>query len=240
MYRSKYGFNPARKRHEDLETIESTIHKRIQKLEPAFKSLLVPYDVRNRHIYCIGKTQHGKSTLLYSIISQDIENGAGVCVLDPKPTGEKLNLVDTLLQHIPESRKDDVIYFDAANPIPIDVMSWETEQERQTLAADLMLTFMQFQTQKDGDRWPGILRHVIHALLEARDCSFLDIHDFLVDEGYRQQILSRVKRPYLLKYWKNVFPLYEKNASVPILNRMSTVSVRPTQVSREQRPSGLG
>jgi hypothetical protein len=227
MYRSKYGFNPARKRHEDLETIESTIHKRIQKLAPAFTSLLVPYDVRNRHIYCIGKTQHGKSTLLYSIISQDIENGAGVCVLDPKPTGEKLNLVDTLLQHIPDSRKDDVIYFDAANPIPIDVMSWETEQERQTLAADLMLTFMQFQTQKDGDRWPGILRHVIHALLEAKDCSFLDIHDFLVDEGYREQILARVKRPYLLKYWKNVFPLYEKNAPVPILNRMSTFVLVP-------------
>src|ERR1700689_948447 len=106
MYRSKYGFTGAKDKHEALETVEATVHKHLQKLEPSVKTLLVPYEIRNRHIYVVGKTQHGKSTLLYSIISQDIEMGAGVCVIDPKPSGEKPNLVDNLLEHIPEKRKD--------------------------------------------------------------------------------------------------------------------------------------
>src|SRR5580704_5401491 len=227
MYRSKYGFTGAKDKHEVLETVESTIHKNLQKLEPSFRTLLVPYEIRNRHIYIVGKTQHGKSTLLHSIISQDIENDAGVCVIDPKPSGEKPNLVESILQHIPERRKDDVIYFDAANPVPIDVMSWETEEERQTLAADLMLTFMQFVTQKEGERWPGILRYVIHTLLEAKGCTFLDIHDFLADESFRETVLRRVKSVHLLKYWNNTYKLFPKDAALPVLNRMSTFVLVP-------------
>ena len=201
MYRSKYGFNAAKNKHEALDTVESTIQKHLQKPEPEFVTLLVPYDVRSRHIYCVGRSGYGKSTLLNAIIQQDIENGAGVCVLDPKPSGMELNLVDTLLQHIPaHRRKDDVVYLDAANPVPIDVMSWSTEEDRQRLAADLMKLFMAFMTQKEGDRWPNILRFVINTLLDARGCTFLDIHDFLADRGKNGEykaILDRVKNPLL-------------------------------------------
>src|ERR1019366_1906387 len=137
-------------------------------------------------------------------------------------------------------REKDVIYFSAANPIPIDVMSCKTHAERQTLAADLMSTFMQFQTQKDGDRWPGILRHTIYALLDAQGCSFLDINDFLLDEEFRNRILSRVTRPYLLKYWTDAFPLFEKKATEPILHRMSTfLLVPPLNVMLSPSEHGL-
>ena len=227
MYRSTYHHKTARPEHEILETIESTVMKHLDPPEPEFTTLLVPYEVRNRHVYVVGKTQHGKSTLFHSVISQDIEHGAGVCVIDPKPSGDKPNLVDNVLNHIPPSRKDDVIYFDAANPVPIDVMSWETEEERQTLSADLMLTFMQFMTQKEGERWPGILRHVIHTLLEARGCTFLEIHDFLADEAFRQTVLSRVTTPYLLKYWGSFKDLFPRDAITPILYRMSTFVLVP-------------
>ena len=186
----------------------------------------IPYDIRDRHIYAIGKTRNGKTTLLYSIINQDIQNGAGVCVLDPKPSGQRPNLVETLLQHIPPEREPDVIYFSAANPVPIDVMSWQTEAERQTLAADLMETFMQFVAQKDGDRWPGILRFVIHTLLDAKNCTFLDIYNFLIDppkqdSEFRQSVLKRVSRPHLLKYWNETYRLFPQDVAMPILNRMS-------------------
>ncbi len=227
MYKSRYRHGPARESHTDLETVEQFMNGHMRAPEPTFPTVEIPYGVRNRHIYIMGKTQHGKSTLLYSIISQDIDLGAGVCVLDPKPSGLKPNLVENILHRIPPHREDDVIYFDAANPIPIDVMSWESEDERQTLAADLMLTFMQFVTQKDGDRWPGILRYVIHTILDAKGCTFLDIHDFLADEDFRNKILSRVKRPNLLKYWNGPYKLFPKDAAVPIINRMATHMLVP-------------
>src|SRR5271169_2164311 len=121
MYRSSYHHKPAQPKHEGLDTIESTIRQHLQKLEPEHPTLEIPYDVRDRHIYAIGKTRNGKTTLLYSIVDQDIKNGAGVCVLDPKPSGQKPNLVETILQHVPPEREKDVIYFSAANPVPIDV-----------------------------------------------------------------------------------------------------------------------
>jgi hypothetical protein len=106
-------------------------------------------------------------------------------------------------------------------------MSWDTDLERQTLAANLMQTFMQFVSQKDGDRWPGILRYVIHTLLDAKTCTFLDIYNFLidppkVDSTFRQSVvnLDRV-RPHLKKYWIDTFPLFESNVATPILSRMA-------------------
>jgi hypothetical protein len=231
MYRLEYHHKPAKPRHEALGTIESTIEQHLQKLKPEHPTLEIPYDVRDRHIYAIGKTRNGKTTLLYSIIDQDIKNHAGVCVLDPKPSGQKPNLVEMLLQHIPPEREKDVIYFSAANPVPIDVMSWQTEAERQTLAADLMQTFMQFVAQKDGDRWPGILRFVIHTLLDAKGCTFLDIYDFLADESYREKILERVTKDKLKAYWKTYKQFFPKDAATPILNRMSQhILVEPLNI----------
>lgn len=231
MYRSDYNHKPAKPKFEKLDTIESTINKHFQKLQPENPTLEIPYDVRDRHIYVIGKTRNGKTTLLYSIIDQDIKNGAGLCVLDPKPSGQKPNLVEMLLQHIPPEREKDVIYFSAANPVPIDVMSCQTEDERQTLAANLMQTFMQFVTQKDGDRWPGILRFVIHTLLDAKGCTFLDIYDFLADESYREKILDRVNKDKLKAYWKTYKQVFPKDAATPILNRMSQhILVEPLNI----------
>ena len=235
MYKSNYNFSEANSRHKKLETLDSMYSS-----AETPKTVQIPYKVRGRHIYIIGKTQYGKTTLLYSIISQDIENGAGVCVLDPKPsTTEKPNLVDTVLSHIPEKRKDDVIYISAAKPIPLDVMSWQNEQERQTLLADLMITFMQGMTLQPDSRWPGILRHTIMTLLHAKDCNFLDIHNFLLDPSFREKILLRIKLPdqsevaehhavkYIFDYWRTVFPRFEAKAVDPIIHRLSTFLLVP-------------
>jgi hypothetical protein len=223
MYRSTYRFKPGNDRHEVLKTVESTIHQHLQKPEAEFMTLTVPYEVRNRHIYVVGKTRHGKSTLFHSMILQDIENDAGVCVIDPKA-----DLVESILNHIPPHRQGDVIYLDVANPVPIDVMTWETEQERQTLAADIMQTFMQFSTIQAGDRWQSVLRYLIYTLLEARDCTFLDINHFLADEdGARRRILARVKNENLLKYWNQTFKKLPHDAATPITTRMATFVLVP-------------
>jgi hypothetical protein len=231
MYRSSYRFTKAPPKHTDLPAIEATIVKNIKPPVPENVPVKIPYSVRDQHIYVAGKTRHGKTTLLYSIIAQDIANGAGVCVLDPKPCGESPNLVEMVLQHIPAEREGDVIYFNASDPLPLDVMSWETEQERQWVAGDLMKTFMQFLAQKEGDRWPTILRFVIHALLAAKSESYLDIHDFLADEhGARRRILQRIdpqRYAQLLKFWELFPTTYPKDAITPIIARMGTFVLVP-------------
>jgi|GEM_PF-3001902 len=231
MYRSSYRFGKTPPKHTNLPSIEATIIKNVKPPVPENIPVKIPYGVRDQHIYIAGKTRHGKTTLLYSIISQDIRNGAGVCVLDPKPSGESPNLVEMVLQHIPPERERDVIYFNAADPLPLDVMSWETEQERQWVAGDLMKTFMQFLAQKEGDRWPTILRFVIHALLAAKSESYLDIHEFLADEhGTRKQILKRIdpeRYPQLLKFWALFPTTYPKDAITPIIARMGTFVLVP-------------
>jgi hypothetical protein len=222
MYRSRYSFRQGASRHQKLDTVESTIERHLGAPPQPITKLELPYEVRNRHVYVVGKTRHGKSTLLHSIIMQDIANGAGLSVIDPKG-----DLVESILNHIPESRKNDVVYLNAANPVPIDVMSWETEQERQTLAADLMQTFLQFSTIQAGDRWQSILRYLIHTLLEAKNCTFLDINTFLVDLEARKAILSRVKNPALLKYWNETYEKLPKDSPVPVLTRMATFVLVP-------------
>ena len=100
---------------------------------------------------------------------------ASVGVFDAKGV-----LVDDLLELIPEERAQDVILFEAADPIPIDFMSWDTEADSQNLAGSLFSAFMRFSKDTEGDVWGAILRATIHTLLaaRARQCCFRDIYHF--------------------------------------------------------------
>jgi TraM recognition site of TraD and TraG len=241
MFNSKYRFRDRPDSHTTRGSVEPTIQRYIEKLKPSFEVREIPYDIRNKHIYMIGKTRYGKSTLLYSIISQDIENGAGVCVLDPKPSGMEPNLVEQILRHIPPHRRQDVIYFSAAKPIPVDAMSWVSGQDgqegnRQRLIGDIMLMFGAFMQQKEtaDSRWHNILRWAVTTLVTAKGCSFIDIYDFLADardkQGAAKDILERVTDPRIKNFW-NTFPrAYEARAETPILSRMSSfVLIEPVK-----------
>ena len=182
----------------------------------------IPDELRSRHVYIAGATQHGKSTFIERMAVTDIANGHGVCILDPKG-----DLIKSILQKIPAGRADDTILLEASNPVPIDFMGWETEQERQTLAADIFQTFLQFSTMTTGDQWLSVLRAVIYTLLDARQCSFLDINTILVNDDKRREILARVTNPDILDYWKYEFPQLKKDAPQPIVTRMKQFTFTP-------------
>jgi len=182
----------------------------------------IPDELRSRHVYVAGATQHGKSTFIERMALTDIEHGHGICILDPKG-----DLVKSIVHKIPESRADDTILLEAASPVPIDFMGWETEQERQTLAADIFQTFLQFSTMTAGDQWLSVLRAVIYTLLDAKHCSFLDINTILVNEGKRREILARVTNPDILEYWALEFPQLKKDAPQPIVTRMKQFTFTP-------------
>jgi hypothetical protein len=182
----------------------------------------IPDALRSRHVYIAGATQHGKSTFIERMALADIEHGHGVCILDPKG-----DLVKSIVHKIPRSRLDDTILLEASNPVPVDFMGWETEQERQTLAADIFQTFLQFSTMTTGDQWLSVLRAVIYTLLDAKGCSFLDINAILVDDARRDEILARVTNPDILDYWRLEYPLLKKDAAQPIITRMKQFIFTP-------------
>jgi Type IV secretion-system coupling protein DNA-binding domain len=181
----------------------------------------LPDDIRARHIYIPGKTQYGKSTLIHWMALQDIHQGKGVCVIDPHG-----DLVRRLLHHIPDHRVQDTIYLDAANPVPIDFMGWQTERERDMLADDLMVTFQRFSVNW-GDRMDAILRYTIYTILEAH-ASFLDIYHFLASASFRKSLLQRIQQPELLQYWNEQFPHLPKDSTAPITSRMSKFLLTPS------------
>jgi len=74
------------------------------------RPVLLPAEVRNRHVYLIGKTRMGKSSLMLNMIAQDMENGEGISVFDPEG-----DLIDDVLDWVPESRHKDVVVLDVGD-----------------------------------------------------------------------------------------------------------------------------
>jgi hypothetical protein len=152
----------------------------------------------------------------------DIEKNYGITVLDPK-----FGLVKQLMDHMPPDRMNDVIYLDGISPVALDLMRWETNLERSTLADDLMVLFLRFSDATAGDQWKSILQYAILTVLEARG-SFLDIHYLLTREDKKQDILKRVKNEDLQHYWKYEYPALKGHSANSITTRMSKFLLDPS------------
>jgi len=146
-------------------------------------------DDRFSHIYVIGKTGTGKSTLLETMALQDIERGRGLAVIDPHG-----DLVERIAARVPQSGRDDVIYFNAADPTqpygynPLR----QVRAEFRTLAASgLMEVFKKMWADSWGVRMEHILRNVLLALLEQPDATLHDILRMFSDKEYRKGVAGR-------------------------------------------------
>lgn len=155
---------------------------------------------RTRHMYVIGKTGMGKSTLLENMAVQDIQNGEGLCFLDPHGSS-----AETLLRYIPEHRKDDVVYFapfDIDNPIALNVLEQVSEGERHLVSNGLMAAFKKiFGADRFSDRMEYLLNNIILALLENDGQTLLGVNRMLSDKAYRDFIVSNVKDPAVKAFW---------------------------------------
>lgn len=180
----------------------------------------IPYSVRDRHVYIPGKTRQGKTTVMYRMIMQDIEQGEGVTILDPKG-----DLAVRLLHSIPDHRVNDTIYVDLATPIPIDFMGC-TPDERETLVGELKYIL----TKGDPSlvRADAIITRVLYTLLGVPGTNFLDIERFLADEDRKREILQYLKQsdPDRYRRWKNNFP--RPDEITPILTRMTKFVENPS------------
>src|SRR5205823_4196864 len=162
-------------------------------------------DQRSRHMYVVGASGTGKSTLLLSLIEQGMRGGEGLAVLDPHG-----DLVDEVMQRLPRERLDDVVLLDPADsdfPIGFNILTAHSELERTLLASDLVSVFRRLSTSW-GDQMTSVLGNAILALLESSEGgTLLDLRRFLIDPKYRARFLTTVGDPEVVYYWKREFPL---------------------------------
>ncbi len=161
---------------------------------------------RTRHTYVIGKTGMGKSTLLENMIIQDVNNGEGVCVIDPHGS-----LAEKLLDHIPENRVKDVIYFapfDVEAPIGLNVLEKVEKEKRHLVANGIMAAFKKIWVDAWSARMEYILTNIILALLENDNQSLLGINRMLTDKEYRKFIVSNVTDPTVKDFWEKEYAAY--------------------------------
>ncbi len=187
---------------------------------------------RRQHMYVVGKTGTGKTTLLHNMMVQDISNGEGVCVIDPH--GE---FVETLLHKVPEKRAKDVVYFNPADPdsfIGFNVLELPDPRYKHLVASGLMGIFTKIWSNVWSARMEYILNNAILALLDTPGTTLLGVTRLLVDKEYRQKVISNVKDPVVKAFWIHEYEewrdQFRNEAIAPIQNKvgqfLSTALVR--------------
>jgi len=187
---------------------------------------------RRRHMYVIGQTGSGKSTLIGSCILQDVLAGRGFAFIDPH--GDSAELI---IDSIPKSRVRDVVYFnpsDTGFPFGFNPLRGVPDHLKATATANLIATFRSIWRESWGPRMEHILSNTISALMEYPDnmgISLLAIPKMLTDDRFRRRVLRHVKDPIVLAFWKNEFAAYNdrQRAEVisPILNKMGAFARNP-------------
>ena len=177
---------------------------------------------RRQHMYILGKSGTGKSVLLSNLIVQNIINGEGVCVVDPH--GE---LVEEIINLIPDYRAKDVIYFNPADTdfhVGFNVIQLDDPKYKHLVASGLMGIFTKIWANAWSSRMEYILNNTILALLDTPNTTMLGIQRMLVDKDYRQMIINNLKDPVVKAFWVHEYEQwrdqFRNEAIAPIQNKV--------------------
>lgn len=171
----------------------------------------IPLLERQKHMYVIGKTGTGKTTLLTSMIHQDIINGKGVAVFDPHG-----DMFQELLQIIPPERMGDVIVFDPSDrsfPIGLNILSpgidfQDEEDAHEWITSSILAVFAKLTEEKYwGPRMEHILRNACLTALQTPNPSLYTLQRLLTDKKYQKQVAVTLKDPVLKQFWQKEFSL---------------------------------
>jgi hypothetical protein len=179
------------------------------------KKFGIKLDDRRRHVYVIGKTGVGKTTLLENMAIADIQSGKGVAIIDPH--GE---LAEKLLNFIPEERLDDVIYFDPSdmeNPIAFNPMEQVGTEFRHLVASGIMGVFKKIWPDAWSARMEYILNNTLLALLELPNATLLGILRMFAEPTYRKKVVDNLRDPVIKAFWQNEFARYTQRLEVEAL-----------------------
>lgn len=184
---------------------------------------------RLSHIYIIGKTGTGKSTLLETMIRQDIENGKGCALVDPHG-----DLVERIAASVPEHRASDVVYLNApdpSQPYGYNPLRYVVPERRSLAAAGVLEVFKKIWDDSWGTRMEHILRNALLLLFDQRHATLSDILRLLVDDDYRRTCARVTDNERVRAFWLKEFEHYSyrlrAEAIVPIQNKVGAFLADP-------------
>ena len=161
---------------------------------------------RRAHIYIVGKTGTGKSTLIANLAHQDIAHGEGFALLDPHG-----DLVEQVLKFLPKERQHDLIYFnvpDAAHPVAFNPLESADVAIRPLVASGIISVFKKIWAESWGPRMEYILRNALLALLDLPSSTLLDIPRLLDDLTFRRHVLVYVRNDQVRRFWLREYENY--------------------------------
>lgn len=195
-------------------------------------------DERRRHMYILGATGTGKSTMLLSMINSDLNNNKGIAVVDPHG-----DLIDEILQIIPKNRISDVVYFnpdDINYPIGINLLELskglsedDALREKEYIAESIISLFHKIYTEKySGPRMEYILRNTIYTAFSVPNATLFTIYKLLINTPFRKSVVRNLTDENLLDFWKFEFAKagdYQKVKMIsPITNKIGRFLFSPT------------
>jgi hypothetical protein len=198
--------------------------------QPSGDFIMLGRDERRRHLYIIGQTGTGKSTLLLNLLAQDLVNGEGIALLDPHG-----DLAETVLAHVPKSRSNDLVYLDPADdarPIGFNPLAQVADELKPIVADGVVSAFRHVWPDSWGPRLDYILTNALRALLDVPGATLLMLPRLLIDDPFRTGLVTRhVRDPLIRSFWLNEYAGYSDHfrseAVAPIQNKVGKALMVP-------------
>jgi len=182
----------------------------------------IKLDDRRKHMYIIGKTGMGKTTLLENLIIGDIIAGKGLCFIDPH--GDS---AEKILDYIPTHRINDVVYFNPADnefPVAFNILEAVDEDKKHLVASGMMAVFKKIWPDVWSGRMEYILNNTLLALLDYPGSTMLGINRMMANKAFRKKIYTKITDPVVKAFWLDEFDTwddrYRKEAVAAIQNKV--------------------
>ena len=194
------------------------------------RTVILKDDDRRRHVYVVGKTGMGKTTLLLNQVHHDVTGGRGLCLIDPHG-----DLAEAVMGIVPAGRTNDVIVFDAGDTehaVGFNPLACPDARRMDQVASGVVASLRKMYDSW-GPRLEDTLRNAVYAAIEHRG-TFLTVLRILSDASFREHIVSRLQDPIVRAFWQQEFAgwnkAYRTEAIAAIQNK-----IRPFLTNRTVR-----
>ena len=184
---------------------------------------------RTRHIWSVGKSGTGKSTMIENMVIDDLKKDRAVALIDPH--GDSC---ESLLNYIPSHRINDTVYFNPADrdhPIIINPLEVINREEAELVVSGIMSVFTKIWANVWSARMEYIMRNSLLTLTQVEGTTLADVLKILSDKGYRNNILQKVDDENLIRFWKDEYDKMpdrlQKEAISPIQNKVGQFVTSP-------------